>query len=229
MLIPLRDHNPRDRFPMMTVLLVITNIVVYLWQSALPVPVLDAFLAAAGAIPREIVTMRDYWPPAPVPIPLTIFTSMFLHGGLMHLLGNMWFLWVFGDNVEDRLGRVRFVLYYLLTGAVGAVAQSLMMPTSPIPMIGASGAVAGVLGGYILTFPHSRVATLVLWYVVQVRAWIFLGLWFLGQFFIGDGSGVAWMAHVGGFLAGMGLVRIFAPPRRPVVIDARYFPPLRRP
>ena len=211
---------------MMTVLLVITNIVVYLWQSALPVPVLDAFLAAAGAIPREIVTMRDYWPPAPVPIPLTIFTSMFLHGGLMHLLGNMWFLWVFGDNVEDRLGRVRFVLYYLLTGAVGAVAQSLMMPTSPIPMIGASGAVAGVLGGYILTFPHSRVATLVLWYVVQVRAWIFLGLWFLGQFFIGDGSGVAWMAHVGGFLAGMGLVRIFAPPRRPVVIDAQYFPPL---
>jgi membrane associated rhomboid family serine protease len=227
-MIPLRDHNPRDRFPLMTVFVVLTNVVVFLWQAALPVPVLERLIASAGAVPREIVTLRDYWPPAPLPVPLTIFTSMFLHGSLMHLVGNMWFLWVFGDNVEDRLGRVRFLIYYLLTGAVGAVAQSLLMPGSTAPMIGASGAVAGVLGGYILTFPHSRVATLVLWFVVDVPAWVFLGLWFLGQFFIGDGSGIAWMAHVGGFLAGLGLVRIFAPPRRPVVVDGEYFPPVRR-
>src|SRR5688572_25486485 len=145
----------------MTVLLVLTNVVVFLWQSSLPEPLLGRFVMSAGAIPREIVTLQDYWPAAPVPVPFTIFTSMFMHGGLMHLLGNMWFLWVFGDNVEDRLGRMRFLVFYLLTGAIGAVAQSLMMPASNVPMIGASGAVAGVLGGYILTFPHSRVVTLV--------------------------------------------------------------------
>jgi membrane associated rhomboid family serine protease len=212
----------------MTVLLVLTNTVVFLWQSTLPEPLLERFVLTAGAIPREIVTLRDYWPAAVVPVPLTIFTSMFIHGGLMHLIGNMWFLWIFGDNVEDRLGRLRFLFFYLLTGAIGAFAQSLMMPTSNIPMIGASGAVAGVLGGYILTFPHSRVVTLILWYVVGVPAWIFLGIWFVGQFFIGDGSGIAWMAHVGGFLAGLGLVRLFTPAGRPVVIDDEYYPPRRR-
>ncbi len=212
----------------MTVALVLINALVYLWQSSLPEWRLEDFVLSAGAIPIEITTLRDYGPVALVPLPLTIVSSMFLHGSLTHLLGNMWFLWIFGDNVEDRLGRVRFIAYYLLTGSIGAVAQSFMMPTSAVPMIGASGAVAGVLGGYILNFPHSRVLTLVLWYAVDVRAWIFLGLWFIGQFFIGNDSGIAWMAHVGGFLAGLGLVRLFAPNRRPVVVEGDYEPPRRR-
>jgi membrane associated rhomboid family serine protease len=221
-LIPLRDHNPRVRFPLMTLVLALTNVLVYLWQATLSRQVGERLLLVAGAIPREIMSLHDFAPRALVPVPLTILTSMFLHGGLLHVLGNMWFLWVFGDNVEDNLGRWRFVVFYLVTGTVGAVAQCLMMPGSPVPMIGASGAVAGILGGYILNFPHARVVTLVLLWFVDVPAWVFLGLWFLGQFLIGSGSGIAWMAHVGGFLAGLGLVRIFAPSRRPLVVEGDY-------
>jgi membrane associated rhomboid family serine protease len=227
-LIPLRDHNPRVRFPLMTLVLVLTNVLVYLWQATLPRLVGDRLLLVAGAIPREITSLQDFGPRALVPVPLTILTSMFLHGGLLHVLGNMWFLWVFGDNVEDNLGRWRFVAFYLVTGVVGAVAQCLMMPGSPVPMIGASGAVAGILGGYILNFPHARVVTLVLLWFVDVPAWVFLGLWFVGQFLIGSSSGIAWMAHVGGFLAGLGLVRIFAPSRRPLVVEGDYVVRRRR-
>jgi membrane associated rhomboid family serine protease len=208
--------------------LVLTNVLVYLWQATLPRLVGDRLLLVAGAIPREITSLQDFGPRALVPVPLTILTSMFLHGGLLHVLGNMWFLWVFGDNVEDNLGRWRFVAFYLVTGVVGAVAQCLMMPGSPVPMIGASGAVAGILGGYILNFPHARVVTLVLLWFVDVPAWVFLGLWFVGQFLIGSSSGIAWMAHVGGFLAGLGLVRIFAPSRRPLVVEGDYVVRRRR-
>jgi membrane associated rhomboid family serine protease len=227
-LIPLRDHNPRVRFPLMTLVLVLTNVLVYLWQATLPRLVGDRLLLVAGAISRENTSLQDFGPRALVPVPLTILTSMFLHGGLLHVLGNMWFLWVFGDNVEDNLGRWRFVAFYLVTGVVGAVAQCLMMPGSPVPMIGASGAVAGILGGYILNFPHARVVTLVLLWFVDVPAWVFLGLWFVGQFLIGSSSGIAWMAHVGGFLAGLGLVRIFAPSRRPLVVEGDYVVRRRR-
>jgi membrane associated rhomboid family serine protease len=223
--LPLRDHNPRQRFPLVTLLIVLANALVFLWQSALPPRAFEALLQSAGAVPREIMSWHDFPPPAPVPVPLTVLTSMFLHGGWLHLIGNMWFMWVFGDNVEDRLGRFRFIAFYLLTGTVGAVCQCLLMPTSDAPMVGASGAVAGVLGAYILTFPHSRVITLVLWWPVDVPAWVFLGLWFLAQFFLGGASGIAWMAHVGGFLAGLGLVRIFAPHRRPEMLDGSYAPP----
>ena len=153
----------------------------------------------------------------------------------IYLLGNMWFLWVFGDNVEDRLGRGRFLVFYLVTGTVGALAQCFMMPESTTPMIGASGAIAGVLGGYVLLYPHSRIVTLmpipILWLLmrplVHVPAWIFLGIWFLGKFMLGDGSGVAWMAHVGGFLSGLGIVRLLAPAQRPDPIEVEYFPPRR--
>jgi membrane associated rhomboid family serine protease len=225
---PLRDHNPRVRFPLMTLVLVLTNVLVYLWQQTLSLPMVDQLILVAGAIPREITALQDFGPRALVPVPLTIVTSLFLHGSFLHVLGNMWFLWVFGDNVEDSLGRWRFLLFYLVTGTVGAVAQCLMMPTSPVPMIGASGAVAGILGGYILNFPHARVVTLVLVWFVDVPAWIFLGLWFVAQFLTSNSSGIAWMAHVGGFLAGLGLVRIFAPSRRPLVVEGTYFPPRRR-
>jgi hypothetical protein len=127
----------------------------------------------------------------------------------------MWFLWVFGDNIEEALGAVRFAAFYLLAGTVGALAQIVSMPDSMAPMIGASGAVAGVLGGYALLYPRARIVTFApipfLWNLIDLPAWFFLGLWFLGQFLLPGGSGVAWMAHVGGFLAGVGLVRLLAP------------------
>jgi membrane associated rhomboid family serine protease len=226
LLIPLRDYNPRHSFPVVTLALVVVNALVFVWQSTLPERAVEQLVLSAGAIPREITTLRDIGPAALVPLPLTVVTAMFLHGGLMHLAGNMWFLWLFGDNVEDLLGRVRFLIFYLVTGTIGALAQVALMPASPYPMIGASGAVAGVLGGYILTFPHARIMSVVpipfFWHATPVPAWVFLGVWFLGQFFIGRNSGVAWMAHVGGFLGGLGLVRLFTPSRRDHVVDNQY-------
>ena len=218
MLIPLRDHNPRRHFPVVTVVLIALNVIVFLWELTLPDDARQALALSAGAIPREITTLRDVPPPNLLPVPFGVLTSMFLHGGFLHLLGNMWFLWLFGDNLEDRQGSVRFLIFYLFTGVIGAVAQSFMMPRSLVPMIGASGAVAGVLGGYVLTFPHARVTALIpiplLWPTAALPAWIFLGIWFVSQFFIGAGSGIAWMAHVGGFLAGIAVVRLLSPPLR---------------
>jgi membrane associated rhomboid family serine protease len=157
---------------------------------------------------------------------------MFLHGGWMHLIGNMWFLWLFGDNVEDALGPARYVIFYFAVGTVGALAQIFAMPTSTVPMIGASGAVAGTLGGYLMLYPRARIETMImiplLWPVIDVPAWVFLGLWFVGQFLLPTGSGVAWMAHVGGFLAGLGLVRLLARRTAPQPVEVEYIPPRRR-
>jgi membrane associated rhomboid family serine protease len=227
--LPIHDHNPRSRFPVATLALAIINAVVLVATVVLlPPPTRAELLHRAGAIPLEITTLHDVAPTDLVPPPFTILTSMFLHAGFLHLLGNMWFLWIFGDNVEDRMGRLRFAAFYLLTGTIGAVSQSLLMPGSPVPMIGASGAVAGVLGGYFLLFPRARVATLLLIFRVSVPAWVFLGVWFAAQLFLGNDSGVAWMAHVGGFLAGLGLVRVFALPQTRTVELESWPPPRRR-
>jgi membrane associated rhomboid family serine protease len=231
-LLPIRDHNPRERFPVVTLLIVALNVVVFLFEL-LNGPRQQAYLVqAAGAIPYELVNHLDLRPANLVPWPATIWTSMFLHGGFMHLIGNMWFLWLFGDNVEDALGPGRYLLFYLLVGTVGALAQIFTMPMSTAPMIGASGAVAGALGAYVMLYPHARVETLImipfLWPVIQVRAWVFLGLWFLGQFLLPTGSGVAWMAHVGGFIAGAGLARLLARPRAAGLVEAEYIPPPAR-
>lgn len=228
-LIPLRDHNPRQRAPVVTASLIAVNALVFLYEwFVLTGPELATLVKSAGAIPYEIVNLVDLPPHNLLPLPGSIWTSMFLHGGWLHLIGNMWFLWIFGDNVEEALGRGRYLLFYFLVGTVGALAQCFTMPNSPAPMIGASGAVAGALGGYVLLYPRAKIVTLVLWFFVDVPAWIFLGLWFVSQFYVGEGSGVAWMAHVGGFLAGIGLVRLLAPrPRQPPPIDAEYLPPGR--
>jgi membrane associated rhomboid family serine protease len=227
--IPLRDHNPRARFPVVTFAIIAVNVGVFLltWSQ------LDLFATIAGAIPFEIVNHVDLPPRDLVSWPLTLWTSMFLHGGFMHLVGNMWFLWLFGDNVEEALGPVRYVIFYAVVGTVGALAQIFTMPASTVPMIGASGCVAGILGAYAMLYPHARVSTLImiplLWPVILVRAWIFLGLWFVGQFMLPTGSGVAWMAHVGGFLAGVGLARLLrrhAPAADAVQVE--YLPPPRR-
>jgi len=227
-LIPLRDHNPRQRAPVVTVSLIVVNVLVFLYEVLSPPEVQKLLILSGGAIPVEIVNLVDLPPRDILPVPGSIWTSMFLHGGWLHLIGNMWFLWIFGDNVEESLGRARYLLFYFLVGTVGALAQCFTMPQSAAPMIGASGAVAGALGGYVLLYPRAKIVTLVLWFFVDVPAWIFLGLWFVSQFYVGEGSGVAWMAHVGGFLAGIGLVRLLAPRRRKrSPLDAEYLPPGR--
>jgi len=155
----------------------------------------------------------------PVPQPFTVLTSMFLHGGWLHIIGNMWFLWIFGDNIEEAMGRVRFIIFYLLCGAIAAFTQILSTPNAVVPMVGASGAIAGVLGGYALQFPRSSVRCLWILIIfitfIDLPAWLLLGLWFVSQFFVPLQSGVAAMAHVGGFLAGLGLIRLFVK-RRPI-------------
>ena len=214
MLFPIRDPNPRTRFPAVTLLLVAANVAAFLFELALDGRGQKLLIQTAGAIPYEIANHVDIGPRDLLPLPGSIWTSMFLHGGWLHLIGNMWFLWVFGDNIEEALGAVRFAAFYLLAGTVGALAQIVSMPDSMAPMIGASGAVAGVLGGYALLYPRARIVTFApipfLWNFIDLPAWFFLGVWFLGQFLLRGGSGVAWMAHVGGFLAGVGLVRLLA-------------------
>jgi membrane associated rhomboid family serine protease len=153
------------------------------------------------------------------PWPLTVFTSMFMHGSWAHIIGNMWFLWIFGDNVEDMMGRAKYLVFYLLCGVAAAMSQVLTQVNSDVPMVGASGAIAGVLGAYLMLFPRARVRCLFFLFIfittIYVPAWLLLGLWFLSQFLM-PGPGVAWMAHVGGFVTGFLLVRLFVrpPPRR---------------
>ena len=227
MLFPLHDHNPRLRFPAVTLLLIAANTVVFLLLGRGE----DAnVILRGGAIPYEIAKWDDVDPPNLLPLPGSLFTSMFLHGGWMHLIGNMWFLWIFGDNVEERLGTIRFVVFYLIAGVVGALAQIFSSPDSKIPMIGASGAIAGVLGGYLMLYPRAKVVTFVgiplLWHLRDIPAWIFLGIWFVLQFRMFGTTGVAWMAHVGGFLAGLGAVRLLA--RARPASPAEVVPPRRR-
>jgi membrane associated rhomboid family serine protease len=214
-----------------TTALIVLNAIVFLYELSLPPAGLKLLVMSGGAIPFEIVNRVDIPPGDILPVPGSILTSMFLHGGWLHLIGNMWFLWLFGDNVEEALGRVRYLLFYFLVGTVAALAQSFSMPLSMAPMIGASGAVAGALGGYVMLYPRARIVTFVaipfLWNFIDLPAWFFLGVWFLSQFFIGAGSGVAWMAHVGGFLAGVGLVRLLSRARKHRAVEAEYLPPGR--
>ncbi len=166
-----------------------------------------------GAVPFDIVHFRAVGGTDAFPAALTLLTSMFLHGGLFHLLGNMLYLWIFGNNIEDRLGPFRFTLFYLASGVAAALTHILAQPGSRVPMIGASGAIAGVLGAYAVLFPHARVRTFVflVFYidVVSVPAGLVLGIWFLAQVLnVGMGGGVAWFAHIGGFLAGIALLRL---------------------
>jgi len=221
--IPLKDDIPISRPPWVTVALIAANVVVFLWQDL--VVGRDLSILVGGAIPYEILTFRDIRPRDLVPPPFTILTSMFLHGGFMHIGGNMLFLWIFGNNVEDILGRVRFVLFYLACGIVAALAQvvTAAMASDPsiqlIPMVGASGAIAGVLAAYMVLFPRARVLTVVpiLFFIrlIYVPAGFFIGLWFVVQLASAalgsQAGGVAFVAHVGGFVAGYVLVKLWGP------------------
>jgi membrane associated rhomboid family serine protease len=214
-MIPLRDVIPSRTFPFFTVSFIVLNSVAFLYELSLPERVLDRFISVYGVVPARFTAV-------------SVVTSMFLHGGWAHFLGNMLFLWIFGDNVEDRLGHVRFVVFYLLCGVAATLAHVSMNPASTIPTIGASGAIAGVMGAYFLMYPNSRVLALVplfiIFEVIEVPAILFLGLWFLMQFFYGVGSmgarsggeagGVAFWAHIAGFVAGMVGVLVLRKPSR---------------
>lgn len=217
--LPLFDDNPTRRAPVVTVLIIVICVAVHLRQMSLGDAAGEIAVFSYGFIPAVLFGYVDL-PPAVVAVPAwaSVFTSMFMHGGLLHLGGNMLFLWIFGNNVEDSMGRGRFVVFYLLCGVAAAMAQALADPASRIPMIGASGAIGGVLGAYLVLHPRANVRVL-MWIIIFVRlinvpAVIVLGFWFFGQVYSGmttptDGGGVAFWAHVGGFVAGAVLIPFF--------------------
>jgi membrane associated rhomboid family serine protease len=214
-MIPLHDVNPTRRTAYFTFLLIAANVAAFLYELSLPSRRgLDAFFADFALIPTAITHAA-----APDAY-RTIFTSMFLHGGWLHLIGNMWFLWIFGNNIEDSVGHFKFVVFYLLCGTAAAAAQIAITPNSTIPMIGASGAVSGVLGAYLLLFPRARVLVLFpIWIFLRffyVPAWVMLIVWFAFQLLSGattlnrmEVGGVAFWAHIGGFAAGLIFIPVF--------------------
>ncbi|PWU12278.1 MAG: rhomboid family intramembrane serine protease [Terriglobia bacterium] len=211
---PLRDTQPSYSTPVVTVLLIVVNVLVFLFEFSLEPYSQNAFIETYGLVPDRFHL-------------LNIFTSMFLHGGWMHVLGNMWFLWIFGDNIEDILGHGKFLLFYLLCGVAAALAQTLLNPFSRVPMVGASGAIAGVMGAYMIKFPTSQIRTLafIFFFITtfEVPAWVMLIYWFGIQLVSGVGSigytqvsqgGTAFFAHVGGFIAGMAIINLLRPQQR---------------
>jgi membrane associated rhomboid family serine protease len=207
-MIPIHDSQRSYSTPYVTILLIAANALVFLFQLSLDPFTRNDFVFAFGLVPD-----RFHWS--------AVFTSMFMHGGWMHLIGNMLFLWVYGDNVEDLLGHSRFLLFYLLCGVAAALGQCLIAPDSRVPMIGASGAIAGVMGAYMVKFPHSRIVLagwFIILFTVELPAYVVLLYWFALQFLSGLGSvsdigaqrgGVAFFAHIGGFVAGMVLIQLF--------------------
>lgn len=212
-MIPLRDVIPSRTRPVVTVALIAVSAAVFLHEKALPGDEMKRFIYTWGLVPAQFS-----W--------LAVFTSMFLHADWMHVIGNLLYLWIFGDNVEDRMGHGRFLVFYLLCGVAAAMLQVAVNPASQVPMVGASGAIAGVLGAYLVMFPRSRILTLVPIFVfvqiIEVPALLFLGLWFLLQLLSGVGTlgqsadvgGVAFWAHAGGFVAGLVAVWVFRRPER---------------
>lgn len=216
-MIPLRDVIPSRTTPFITVTVIVMNALAWLYEVSLSQPDLESFVRAYGVVPARLDSS-------------TLLSSMFLHGGWAHVIGNMWFLWIFGDNVEDRMGHTRFVVFYVLCGIGAAMGHVLLVPTSTVPTIGASGAIAGVMGAYVVLYPQSRVLTLVpfivFWDVIEVPALVLLGLWFLAQLISAGASavsanaamsgGIAFAAHVAGFVLGVIGVYVFKKRQPPV-------------
>jgi membrane associated rhomboid family serine protease len=219
--IPFKDDNPTSRTPILTIALIAFNIAVFIIQAIDPGNLRHAAYAY-GAIPHYLLTFNTIQPIHPV---MTIFTSMFMHGGLLHLISNMLYLWIFGNNIEDRLGYVKFILFYMLCGIGAAYSHALAAPSSMVPMIGASGAVSGILGAYLILYPKAKVQTLIIlgFYirVVRLPAAVVIGFWIIIQFIngllsksIASQGGVAWFAHIGGFLLGIVLLKLLSGKQR---------------
>jgi membrane associated rhomboid family serine protease len=234
-MIPLKDDVPSGAVPFVTIMLIVLNVLTYFYQFSLGLEsdrgssgAAEAFVYEFGAIPCRLTGACTVAGEFPSPV-VTVFSSMFLHGGLLHVAGNMLYLWIFGDNVEDTLGHGRFLAFYLLSGVGAAVVQTLMSPTSTVPMIGASGAISGVLGAYLVLFPYATILTLVtfgfFFRFIHIPAMIVLGFWIVLQFLYGtitfsasamgrsEQGGVAWFAHIGGFVTGILLLFLIRPRR----------------
>jgi hypothetical protein len=213
-MIPLRDTAKSKRFPVVNTTLIAVNCLVFVGEIAQG-PQLKEFVYTYGLVPADVMGGRPF-------SPVSLLTFMFIHGGFWHLLANMWSLYIFGDNVEDRMGRGRYLLFYLLIGLASGIAHALVNPASQVPTIGASGAIAGIMGAYVLLYPQARILTLVpvffFFYFIEVPAFVFVGVWFLFQFMSAAGAGaqkagIAWWAHIAGFIFGLLLVKVFAKSR----------------
>jgi membrane associated rhomboid family serine protease len=236
--IPISDENPASRTPWVTYALIAVNALAWFFElsrgvfestfdyGAIPSFVLHGVrdgVLHIDELKQGVITLHQE-----VPWPMTVLTSMFMHGGWLHIIGNMWFLWIFGDNIEDILGRGKYVVFYLACGAVAGLTQSFLTTDPRVPMVGASGAIAGVMGAYMLKFPHSRIVTLVIviffFTTIDIPAWVMLIYWFVTQFFSGvgsiayshvsEGGGVAFFAHVGGFVMGAILISVMGTNQR---------------
>jgi len=218
--IPYKDDNPTTITPYVTVGIIMLNILVFLYEVTSPSG-MEKIAYSYGAIPKYILTFKKVQPINPT---ITIFSSMFMHGGVLHIAGNMLYLWIFGNNIEDKLGHLRFVFFYFSCGIISAYTNAMADPHSLIPMIGASGAISGVLGAYLLLFPRAMVHTLIFLgffvTVVRIPALVVIGFWAFIQFInglIGTGvareGGVAWFAHIGGFIAGLATIKLWLPKR----------------
>jgi membrane associated rhomboid family serine protease len=219
-MIPYKDDNPTATFPFVTIAIIAVNVLVFIYQLA-HISEARQLVESYGAIPRYLLTFRTAQPIHPL---ASVVTSMFMHGGVLHVGGNMLFLWIFGNNIEDTLGHFKFVVFYLLSGLSAVYAHAFTEPGSVAPMIGASGAVSGVLAAYMVLYPRARVYTIILLgffvQVVKVPALMYIGIWAIIQIVNGlylrgmQGAGVAWFAHVGGFLFGLAAIKLFRPKRR---------------
>jgi len=220
-LIPYKDDNPTHRFSYVTIGIIISNILIFLLEIISP-PGMEKTVYAYGAVPQYILTFEKFQPIHPA---LTVFTAMFMHGGVFHLGGNMLYLWIFGNNIEDKLGHLRFIIFYIFCGITAAYSHALIDSHSLTPMIGASGAISGILGAYLLLFPRAGVYTLIFLgffvQIVKIPALIVIGFWAIVQFINGLVStglvkqgGVAWFAHIGGFLTGLLTIKLWLPRRK---------------
>jgi len=218
-LIPIKDFNPSRSTPVATILIIVACSLVFLYEIILPPTIREVFIRMFAAIPFEVIHGVDIPPPDPLTPYGNLISYQYLHGGFLHIFGNMLFLWVFGDNVEDRLGKLKYFIFYTVCGISAAVIQSLVYPNSDIPLIGASGAISGVLGAYAVMFPRAQILTLIFIFffidVIVLPAYLWIGIWFLIQFMSAMFSvnhlsmgGVAWFAHIGGFVTGVILVKL---------------------
>lgn len=219
-MIPIKDTIPRIGFPLITWIIILINGIIFIFEISIPKNILTQFFNLFGLVPARY-SQGAFGPHIPLDNYLPFLTSMFLHGGWLHIIGNMWFLYLFGDNVEDQMGHVRFLIFYLLSGIAAGLAYFILDIHSTVPEIGASGAIAGVMGAYMIMFPKSRILTLIPIFIfpffVEFPAILFIGFWFILQLFSGTlglasqeaGGGIAWWGHVGGFITGILLLPFF--------------------